>query len=143
MPLPWRIDWHALYGSAVDVAWLSAIIIRHADILSHAAATLLASDTAASQRDVVFVDVPSERPHGGSAALDDGEDVPDDAPFPLHLASAARCIYGVPRLRPRQVKAVSRLVLDESSQGRLLLVDRTGAGKLLVLFFSRWRPWVG
>ena len=49
----------------------------------------------------MFVDVVLERPPDDSAALDNGDDIPDDAPFPLHLVSAARRIYGVPRLRPR------------------------------------------
>ena len=82
------------------------------------------------------MDVASDWPHNNNASLDDGDDFPDDAPFPLHLASAVRCIYGVQRLHPRQVEAVSRLVLDEASQGCLILVDRTGAGKLLVLFLT-------
>ena len=57
MPLPWCIDWYGLYGSVVNVAWLSSIIICHADVLSLAAAAIIAVETAASQSNVVFVDV--------------------------------------------------------------------------------------
>ena len=48
MPLPWCIDWYGLYGSVVNVAWLSSIIICHADVLSLAAAAIIAAETAAS-----------------------------------------------------------------------------------------------
>ena len=109
MSLSWHIDWYALYGSAVNIASLSDIMFCHTDVLFGGTAAALAAETAASQRNVVFVDVVSERPQDNSAALDNGGDVHDNAPFPLHLASAARCIYGVSWIRPRQVETISRL----------------------------------
>ena len=123
MPPPWRIDWYTLYGAAVDAAWLSGVIVRHTDVLTRAAATIASAESATAQRDIVFVDATSPLPRGDLATRNDGDDVPLDAPFPLHLASAALRVYGVPRLRSRQVEAVSRLVLDESPSCRLMLVD--------------------
>ena len=59
-----------------------------------------------------------------------------NASFPLSLASAAHCVYTVQRLHQRQVEAISRLVLDESSHGCLMLVNHISAVKFLVLFLT-------
>jgi superfamily II DNA or RNA helicase len=136
MPLPFVIDWHALYSAAVDVAWLSSIILRHADALTRVALALRAADEAEQRRAIAFVDADDAPVDAPLPDLDAGDDVDASSPFNAHLSSAARRIYGVARLRPKQSEAVSRLLFDEECRGRLILVDRTGGGKSLVLFLT-------
>ena len=42
-------------------------------------------------------------------------------------------MFGVPSLRPRQLEAATRILFEEDCRGRLLVVDRTGGGKSLIL----------
>ena len=54
MPLPFRVDWYALYGACVDVVWLADIILRHADILTNAAVALRVVQDKEQQQDIVL-----------------------------------------------------------------------------------------
>jgi len=65
-------------------------------------------------------------------SVSSGESVDDAAPFVDHLRSLARRVFGCPALRRRQEVAVTRLLFGEG-KGKLLLVERTGGGKSLVL----------
>ena len=59
-----------------------------------------------------------------------------DASIEEQLAYAASHVWQKNELRPNQVEAVHKLVYDGESQGKLLVVDRTGAGKSLILQLS-------
>ena len=95
MPLPFRVDWYAIYGACVDAVWLADIILRHADVLTNAAAALQAVQDEEQQQDIVFVGAAVsdsvDHPNGdvnALDALDDGDNVDSHAPFANHLASA-------------------------------------------------------
>ena len=42
----------------------------------------------------------------------------------------------MPSLRPRQDEAITRIAFDPQSGGKLIVVDRTGGGKSLVLVMA-------
>ena len=65
-------------------------------------------------------------------SVSSGESIDDAAPFVDHLRSLARRVFGCPALRRRQEVTVTRLLFGEG-KGKLLLVERTGGGKSLVL----------
>mmetsp|Transcript_33194 Transcript_33194/g.69753 ORF Transcript_33194/g.69753 Transcript_33194/m.69753 type:complete len:158 (+) Transcript_33194:242-715(+) len=56
-----------------------------------------------------------------------------DKSFSKHLNSGASRVFCTVSLRPKQQEAVRHIVCDKSSKGRLLVVDRTGGGKTLIL----------
>ena len=68
---------------------------------------------------------------GDNDADDDSAD--SSASLAVHVARAARRVFGVASLRPRQEAAVLRALTDEETRRKLLLVERTGGGKSLVL----------
>ena len=78
-----------------------------------------------------------------SDATDDGNAVRPiipqvnvDAPLESQLAYAGSCVWRKHKLRPNQITAVNKLVYDKESGGKILLVDRTGGGKSLILQLS-------
>ena len=102
--LPLRINWYNLYGAAVNVVWLTALIILHAAVLTAATAALCATEQASTQCDICFVHGNESGPDAAVVACEKGDNVPDDAPFSLHLDNAARRIFRVPRRRAHQLK---------------------------------------
>ena len=62
--------------------------------------------------------------------------LPDDATTMDIIRYAALCVWRKPCLRPVQECAVHKLVYDPVSEGKLLVIDRTGGGKSLILQLS-------
>jgi hypothetical protein len=54
----------------------------------------------------------------------------DDAPFADVVRRASSLVWGIPDPRPHQVAATEKIIFDRRCGGKLLLVVRTGAGKL-------------
>jgi len=68
--------------------------------------------------------------------LSDGNSVASDASFSSHPNSGARRLFRTPSLCPKQKQAVRRIVLDPTSDGKLLVVERTGGEKSLMLYMT-------
>ena len=135
MPFPFAIPWYGIYTEAVDALWLSRVILAHAAELTEAVRALEEVRRAEEPPELLrFEDVLADAPAAadGTVACDNGL-VDSSAPLPDLLASGARCVFGVPSLRPRQEEAVTRILFEPGTGGKLLLVERTGGGKSLVL----------
>ena len=135
MPLPFAIPWYGIYTEAVDAVWLSRVILAHAAELTEAVRALEEVRRAEEPPELLrFEDVLADAPAAadGTVACDNGL-VESSAPLPDLLASGARCVFGVPSLRPRQEEAVTRILFEPGTGCKLLLVERTGGGKSVVL----------
>ena len=77
---------------------------------------------------VRFEEVGSE--DGGAGDPLDDDSVSSDASFSEHLDSLASRVFRTPSLQSNQQKAVKRIVLDPSSEGKLLLCEQTGGGRV-------------
>jgi superfamily II DNA helicase RecQ len=55
------------------------------------------------------------------------------ANFSFHLSTYAQHVFGVSSLHPHQVESATIIIFEEDCYERLLVVDRTGGGKSLVL----------
>ena len=62
--------------------------------------------------------------------------LPTDASTMDHIRHAAACVWRTPCLRPAQERAVHKLIYEPISGGKLLVIDRTGGGKSLILQLS-------
>ena len=72
-------------------------------------------------------------------AVDDGSDEESnasDVSLSDHLRSAASRVFRTPSLWPNQLAAIKRLLVDPRTDGKVLLVERTGGGKSLVMLVS-------
>ena len=142
------VPWYSIYPASVDPDWLAGVVLRHAAFVAAAAAAARSIQALVRRREVAQFESACLASVGDDAALnkgnvcDDDDDEcdnvgdaslppPDD--FATHLSACARDVFGVPTLRPRQVEAASKLIFDRSCRGRLLVVDRTGGGKSLIL----------
>ena len=135
MPFPFAIPWYGIYTEAVDALWLSRVILAHAAELTEAVRALEEVRRAEDPPELLrFEDAVADAPAAavGADACDDAL-VDSSAPLSDLLASGAKRVFGVPSLRPRQEEAVTRILFEPGTGGKLLLVERTGGGKSLVL----------
>jgi superfamily II DNA/RNA helicase len=132
-PHPPNFPWYAIYTEAVDAVYLTLIILRHAELVTAAAVAARAVLAAERQRQVLCFDLVEmdEDDDNNSTASDVSVDL--SSPFIDHLNSGASRVFAVESLRPKQVEGVERIIFDPSSGGRLIIVDRTGGGKSLIL----------
>ena len=134
-PLPTIVPWYRIYGADVDSRWLDDVIARHAAAVADGARALEEVRRAEEPPELLRFEASGP---SGSAPVD-GDDNDDDesadssASLDVHVARAARRVFGVASLRPRQEAAVLRALTDEETRRKLLLVERTGGGKSLVL----------
>ena len=134
-PLPTIVPWYRIYGADVDTRWLADVIARHAAAVADGARALEEVRRAEEPPELLRFEASGP---SGSAPVD-GDDRADDdsadssASLTVHVARAARRVFGVASLRPRQEAAVLRALTDEETRRKLLLVERTGGGKSLVL----------
>ena len=134
MTPPLNIPWYSLYGAAVNAAWLAAIIRRHAEaVTASARASAVAREEEQRREAQRFVTVDLTAESEPDDCSDDDDSVATDADYADHLASAARRVFGIPSLRPKQRDAVDAILFGDDSDGKLLVVDRTGGGKSLIL----------
>ena len=133
MPFPFAIPWYAICTEAVDALWLSSVILAHAAGIIEAVRALEEVRRAEDPPELLRfeVDDAPATADGADACVD--ESVDSSAPLSVLLASGARRVFGVPSLRPRQEEAVTRILFEPGTGGKLLLVERTGGGKSLVL----------
>ena len=61
----------------------------------------------------------------------DDDSVNSDALSSAHLQSGARRVFCTHKLRPKQLVAIKRIVKDEATDTKLLVVDKTGGGRAL------------
>ena len=133
MPFPFAIPWYAICTEAVDALWLSRVILAHAAEITEAVRALEEVRRAEDPPELLhFEDDDSPAAADVADACVD-ESVDSSAPLSVLLASGARRVFGVPSLRPRQEEAVTRILFEPGTKGRLLLVERTGGDKSLVL----------
>lgn len=64
------------------------------------------------------------------------ESVDPDAPLADHLRADTLHAFCVPSLRPKQEEVITTIIADPKCEGKLLVVDRTGGGKSLILFLT-------
>ena len=128
--------WHKIYPRHTPVAWLTDIITSHARATLVALADCRSATVGPPSANAVPPDFNNDR-HAVSHydATDGCNDVPPllprvdvDAPLDSQLAYAASCVWRKHKLRPNQLSAVDKLVYDNESGGKILLVDRTGGG---------------
>jgi superfamily II DNA helicase RecQ len=67
-----------------------------------------------------------------------GDALIDDVASPIknvaiHLSACAYRVFGVNSLHPRQVENTTKITFGEDFRGRLLVGERTGGGKSLIL----------
>ena len=55
-----------------------------------------------------------------------------DAFFYAHLNSGSSCVFRTPSLRLKQQVAIKSIICDPNSDGKLIGVDRTGGGSLIL-----------
>ena len=136
MTPPLNLPWYSIYGAAVSASWLAAIVRRHAEAVAasaRASDSLRAAERRREAQRFVTIDLTTEEDNSNSGDDDDEESVSSDAAFGDHLASAARRVFRIPSLRPKQLEAVQDILYKEETDGKLLVVDRTGGGKSLIL----------
>ena len=66
----------------------------------------------------------------------DDDSVATDASLAAHLDSGSSRVFRTPSLRPNQRRAITSLLTDPVTEGKLLAVERTGGGKSLTLMMS-------
>ena len=102
------------------------------ELVTAAAVAACAVLAAERQREVLFFEeVEMDEDDDTSTASDVSVDL--SSPFVDHVNSGASRVFGVESLRPKQIEGVDRIIFDPSSGGRLIIVDRTGGGKSLIL----------
>ena len=134
MTAPINIPWFEIYSSAVSAVWLSAIVRRHASLVAAAARSAREARDAERRHELMrfeAIDLAKE-----DDSNDDGMD--DDSVSSRDSSSALRNqgadrVFRVKSLRPKQHEAVEALAFGDDSNGKLIVVDRTGGGKSLIL----------
>ena len=66
----------------------------------------------------------------------DDDSVATDASLSARLDSGSSRVFRTPSLRPNQRRAITSLLTDPVTEGKLLVVERTGGGKSLTLMMS-------
>ena len=59
--------------------------------------------------------------------------ISEDAPFSYQMNNGSSCVWSTPHCRPMQVTAVETAIFDPECEGKLLVVDHTGGGKIDIL----------
>ena len=136
MTLPLNLPWYSIYGAAVSAAWLAAIVRRHAQLVAasaRAADLLRDAERRRNAQRFVTIDLTGDDDHGDDGGFEDEDSVSSDAEYVDQLENAARRVFGLQSLRPKQREAVEAILCGDDSDGKLLVVDRTGGGKSLIL----------
>ena len=125
-------QWHKLFPRGTSVTLISSII--RAYCRSALAVVRQAADKRSERaaQPMVFEEVLTQDNTNDESWIDALQTPSIVAPISTQLAYAAAMVFRKPTLRPRQEMAVTKLVYDKSSQGKLLVVDRTGGGKSLI-----------
>ena len=117
-----------------DVQWLTDIVIHHARYVHAYLTQQAAVADQGDQNEMQFEDLDVI-----AAANNPPIDIP---PLPPNATTmdiirhAALCVWRKPCLRPVQELAVHKIVYEPISEGKLLVIDRTGGGKSLILQLS-------
>ena len=128
--------WSRIYSAANSVAAMTAATIDHALKQREVVRSMRSIEEKEQQREVFrFEDVIDDAP----LSLDDGSDddsVDSSASISDHLHRGARRVFRAKSLRPKQLVAIKRIITDQQTDGKLLVVDRTGGGKSLILYMT-------
>jgi len=69
-------------------------------------------------------------------SLSDRDSVAFDTSFSEHITSGAHRLFRIPSLRPKQKMVGNKIIFDPTCGGRLIVVERTGGGKSLMLYMT-------
>ena len=83
--------------------------------------------------DFLYESWPFRKKGTETVTLGNGDNFDPTALFAEFLTSVARCIFRVSRFYPRQLEAMTKLLIDFECRGRLYLGDCTNGGTSLVL----------
>lgn len=125
--------WHKVFPLGTCVDLISSIIRSYCRDALVAVRREGADRSESDAPPLVFEEVVAAPPANDTPSIDAISIPSIDAPIPAQLSYAAAKVFGKFVLRPRQVTAVHKLVYCKSSEGKLLVVDRTGGGKSLIL----------
>ena len=127
--------WYKIYSSLTDVGWLTNVILGQAANFSAAARRDRQLKEADRQVDLLrFKTVDNNDDDDDSVMSCDSVEL--DAAFSNHLNNATRRLCRTAQLRPKQILAVQKILLDPQTNGKLIVVDRTGGGKSMILFLT-------
>ena len=131
--MPPHPPWYSIFARTASLVTLTAHILKHAAEYTEAARKTRQILRAEEQSELLrFEDVEDNGVDDDDSMCSEGS-VATDASFSAHLNSGSSWVFKTPKLRPKQDEAVKRIVLDPMSGGRLIVVDRTGGGKSLIL----------
>ena len=126
-------QWHKFFPLGTSVALISSVIRSYCRAALFAVRRAGADRSGSDAPPLVFEEVAATPPANDTPSINAISTPSIDAPIPAQLAYAAAKVFGKSALRPRQVIAVNKLVYCQSSKGKLLVVNRTGGGKSLIL----------
>ena len=120
--------WYKQYTIGFSIIRLTAIVLRHAEDLAVAARQVRDMEEAERQREVLqFEEMTIDDTKDDTER--DNDSVASDASFLAKLNSGSSRVFGTPCLRLTQQIAIHQLLVNPSSSGKLIVVDRTGGGR--------------
>jgi len=131
--------------ATTNVTQLTATTIRYAIEYGEMALTQRAAIEEQQQHEVLrFEEVDTDTDAGAPDVHDDLSDdssVNSSDSFTKHLGRGAGRVFNTRSIRPKQGEAVHRIVLDPMSRGKLIIIERTGGGKSLMLYLTatKWQ----
>ena len=134
-----RFCWYLFYASTVDASWLANLVLWHAVAVATAAASsgtinsFFRSQEVAHFEAVCGNNVPFPVPlcAADDAIVNDATHATND--FSVCLSVCGRHVYDVPALHSRQTEAGRKIIFENKCWGQLLVVNRMGRGKSLIL----------
>ena len=128
--------WYRIYPFHTSIPFLTAITLRFAYGLRIAASEARAIEAQNDAQELLrFEEVVADR-GGDDDSMADDDSVATDASLAAHLDSGSSRVFRTPSLRPNQRRAITSLLTDPVTEGKLLVVERTGGGKSLTLMMS-------
>lgn len=130
--------WSKIRSVTTNVKELTASTIRYAVEYGEVALAHRAAIQQQQQREVFrFEEVGNDAaaPHAHDYLSDDSSVDSADS-FTKHLGRGAGHVFNTRSIHPKQGEAVNRIVLDPTSGGKLIVIERTGGGKSLMLYLT-------
>ena len=87
----------------------------------------------ATQNENLQFNQSADAPHTPDAASDFSQCIIPNSPIASLLNSASLRQWRTPVCRPKQIQSVDKILFGPSSDGKLIVIDRTGGGKSHIL----------